>query len=53
MNFGQWISDGHRYRDGYEEGERGDEGEGGGLDHFDGGMLVLVGLETFRNRRIC
>ena len=52
MNFGQWIGNRHRYRDAHEEGERGDEGEGGGSNHVDVVILISVSLETLRNTRV-
>ena len=47
MSFEQWIGNRHGYCDAHEEGERGDEGGGGGSDHVDVGIVVSVGLEMF------
>ena len=52
MSFEQWIGNRHGYCDAHEEGESGDEGSGGGSDHVDVGILVLVGLETFQNIQV-
>ena len=47
MSFEHFISNRHGYCDADEEGERGDEGGGGGSDHVDVGIVVSAGLEMF------
>ena len=52
MDSGQGIGNRHGYCDAHEESKRGDEEEGGGSDHVDVAMLVLVGLKAFGNTRV-
>ena len=52
MNFGQWIGNRHGYCQAHEESQRGDKGGGGGSDHVDVGIVVLLGLEKVRSTQV-